>query len=54
MEKHAILRDMEGSCMFTAEVRVQSRAARTEHVKQSENGELEFAMRWLMGTMVFI
>ncbi len=29
-----------------AELRVQSRAARAEHVKQSENGELESAMRF--------
>lgn len=48
MEKHAILREMEGSCLFAAELRVQSRTARTEHVKQSENGELESAMRFIL------
>lgn len=47
MEKHAILRGMEGGCRFTAELRVQSCTARTEHVKQSENRKLEFAMRFI-------
>lgn len=48
MERRADLREVEGSCRFTAELCVQSHAARTtDHAKQSENEELESAMRFV-------